>query len=166
MTATTFTAAPWSGVGCSAIAAGRGVDSATGCEIDAGGVGIDKANGYEGLIEAAPDLLAAVAISYQAGALAFRASLLEIERAHGTNVAQVQPAPFGVATALPILRSAFDLHASGEHAAGFWDALAYWIAQPFDGCLLSDAEGWNVLRDLALEEDYERAFSSGTGVAL
>lgn len=102
----------------------------------------------------------AAAMSYQAGALAFRASLVEIERAHGAILAEDNRAPFGVANALPILRSAFDLHASSEHAAGFWDAFAYWIAQPFAGCLLYSAEAWSVLHDLADEEDYARTFGS------
>jgi hypothetical protein len=102
----------------------------------------------------------AAAMSYQAGALAFRTALVEIERAHGAIVEESNRIPFGIANPLPILRSAFDLYASGEHAAGFWDAFADWIAQPFEGCLVDSAETWNVLRDLAREEDYKRTFDS------
>lgn len=98
--------------------------------------------------------------SYQAGALAFRAALIEIEREHGLAVlADDGPSSlFGVRNVLPILRSTFDQYASGELAAGFWDAFAYWIAQPIDGCSLPSASEWNVLRDLAREEDIERTY--------
>lgn len=101
-------------------------------------------------------------MSYQAGALAFRAALVEIERAHGLIVlADDGPSSlFGVRNVLPILRSAFDQYASGELAAGFWDAFAYWIAQPIDGCELSSASDWDVLRALAWEEDIERTYGS------
>lgn len=99
--------------------------------------------------------------SYQAGALAFRAALIEIERTHGAIIiANEGNALFGVRNVLPILRSAFDQYASGELAAGFWDAFAYWIAQPIDGCELSSASDWDVLRALAWEEDIERTYGS------
>lgn len=98
--------------------------------------------------------------SYQAGALAFRAALIEIEREHGLAVlANDGPSSlFGIRSVLPILRSAFDQYASGELAAGFWDAFAYWIAQSIDGCSLPSASEWNVLRDLAREEGIEGTY--------
>lgn len=97
--------------------------------------------------------------SYQAGALAFQAALIEIERAHGVAVLNHEEGClFGVRCVLPILLTAFDQFASGELAEGFWDAFAYWIAQPIDGCSLPSASNWNVLRDLAREEDIERTY--------
>lgn len=104
--------------------------------------------------------------SYQAGALAFRAALIEIERTHGAIIiANRESALFGVREVLPILRSAFDQYASGELAAGFWDAFAYWIAQPIDGCSVESPTSWNVIRDLAREEDIERTYGPvATGV--
>lgn len=100
--------------------------------------------------------------SYQAGALAFRSALIEIEKAHGVAVLNdKEGCVFGVRQVLPILRNAFDQYASGELAAGFWDAFAYWIAQPIDGCSLPSAIEWNVLRDLARDEDVERTYTEG-----
>lgn len=104
-------------------------------------------------------------MSYQAGALAFQAAMVEIERAHGARLmADEGLTSFGVRDVLPILRSAFDQYAGGELAAGFWDAFAYWIAQPFDGCVPL-AESWDVIEDLAYEEDFvRRAGTPGQGV--
>ncbi len=96
------------------------------------------------------------AMSYQAGALAFQAAMVEIERAHSARpMTNEGLTSFGVRDVLPILRSVFDQYAGGELAAGFWDAFAYWIAQPFDGCVPS-AESWDVIEDLAYEEDFVR----------
>jgi hypothetical protein len=95
--------------------------------------------------------------SYQAGVLAFHAALVEIQRAQHRCIPESRP--FGAATALPILLTAFEQHSHGETAAGFWDALACWIARPFEG--YGDiVEEWDMLSSLACEEDYERTFSS------
>lgn len=97
--------------------------------------------------------------SYQAGALAFQAALIEIERVHGVAVLNdKEGCLFGVRCVLPILLTAFEQFGSGELAEGFWDAFAYWIAQPIDGSSLPSASDWNVLRDLAREEDIERTY--------
>ena len=114
-----------------------------------------NARDYQAASEAqAPNPLHA---SYQAGVRAFHAALLEIE--HAQHRCIPESLPFGAATALPILRRAFDQHGNGELAAGFWDAFACWIARPFEG-RSPVAEGWDALSDLADEEDYERSFGS------
>lgn len=109
--------------------------------------------------QAAPEVQTANTLpaSYQAGVRAFQAALLEIEYAQHRCIPE--SLPFGAATALPILRRAFEQHGDGDLAAGFWDAFACWIARPFEG-RLPVAEGWDALSDLADEEDYERSFDS------